>query len=122
MRLIYDDDPDKGELDFDGAKGLTGTINAVHDILGMIITKEEKPEDANLAYADQIYYEQYVLTEDAERDNNKIYYKQNNGEYTQYTNEDTWDPTNAYEFSGKFYCTVPSIEYSDVEFKEGYDS
>ena len=82
LRLVYDD-ADKGELDFDGAESLTGTINAAHDILGMIITKDRKPEDANLAYANQIYYEQ-----------------DGDGE-------------------GHYYCTVPSIEYLDVDLEEG---
>jgi hypothetical protein len=82
LRLVYDG-ADKGELDFDGAESLTGTINAAHDILGMIITKDKKPEDANLAYANQIYYEQ-----------------DENGE-------------------GHYYCTVPSIEYLDVDLEEG---
>ena len=38
------------------ADTLVGTINAVHDILGMIITEDEMPQNADQAYDNQIYY------------------------------------------------------------------
>ncbi len=42
---------------------LAGCINSVHDVLGMIITTEERPDDPNRAHEWQIYY-----------DNGKYYY------------------------------------------------
>ena len=44
------------------AYSMAGTINSVHDMLGMIITASERPVDANDAYADQIYYDETTNT------------------------------------------------------------
>lgn len=62
------------------AESLVGTINAVHDALGMIITEDKRPEEAKDAYSNQIYY-------DAE--------------------------------DGKFYCTVPTLDYEIIDFEDG---
>jgi hypothetical protein len=59
--LTYYKDPEH-HIERDGfstieARSLAGTINSVHDMLGMIITEAERPEAAIDAYSNQIYCE-----------------------------------------------------------------
>lgn len=108
-------------FDPDEAYSLAGTINSVHDMLGMIVTASARPTDAKDAYADQIYYVDYQLTNDNSRNPNKKYYKYNSStkKYTLYTSvEETWNKNEIYEFVDRYYCVVETPQYHDpIEFE-----
>ena len=114
LRLVYNI-PDEVALDYvpEDAESLAGSINAVHDIMGMIITKDERPAAAE-AFRDQIYYEKYAVTNDANRAIDKQYYTKVNGEYIPLAENDPWEAGNTYyELAGKYYCVVPTAGYRE---------